>query len=452
MENSYDLIVLGAGPGGYEAALKAASAGLKTALVEARDIGGTCLNRGCIPTKALLHCSGVYHEAKEAASFMNSDGVVLSYPEIQKYKNDVVGKLRGNVETMLKKAGVTVIRGYGLLTDEHTITVNDERLTADYIILATGSVPSMPPIEGIDGQDIMNSDGFLDLDHFGDEIVIVGGGVIGIELATFLGQIGKSVTVIEMMDSILPGVDTDITRWLGRSLKSLGIKVITSATVKKFSDHLITYQCGEKTVEIPFDQCVVATGRKALTADLADSSVGLQMNRAFIVTDEHMKTSADNIYAIGDITGHQQLAHVASYQAMVAVENILGHEMAADYDTVPSCIYTDPEIACVGKNLSQLNEDDIIVCRYNSGANGRALIAGKSNGTVRIYADKNSHVILGGQIMAPAATDMITEISTLIRNKNTLEDLIETIHPHPTFSEIIREAAAAGLQTFQPGK
>ena len=441
-EYNYDVIILGAGPGGYETALKCRRHDLSVCLIEKREVGGTCLNRGCIPTKALLHGSEKLNELKELEVLGIKTGEVsFDYSTLAQYKDGIVSRLRGNVEMMLKKSGVIVRNGYGRLQDAHTVEVNGECLSADNIILATGSVPFMPPIKGI--ENAINSDQFLAMETMeGENWAIVGGGVIGMEIAFVLGKLGKKVTVIEMMPSILPGVDASILKWLNRSIRKLGIKVITSARVEEIGADRIRYLYKDKTEVLEFDKCLAAVGRKNNIDDIGLEAAGVVRERNRIPVDEHMRTNVENIYAIGDITGIKQLAHVASYQGEIALENILGHEVSADYSVIPACIFVSPVISTVGLSEKELQDKGIEyeTASANVGANGKALLSQKGEGTVLIYYRKEDGVILGAQMISEASSEMINEVSVLMRKNGTIQDIAHTVHPHPTIGEIVKDA------------
>ena len=390
-EYNYDIVVLGAGPGGYEAAIRCAQYGKNTALVEARDLGGTCLNRGCIPTKALLHGAEVYQSALNAASCGVTTGEVgFDFAKLAEYKDSVVAGLRKGIAGLEKAHGVKVINGFGKL---------------------------------------------------------IGGGVIGIEFATLFASLGKPVTVIEMMPSILPGVDADIVKMLStRVLKRKKVTVINNAKVTGINGGekvTVTYELNgaEKTAE--GGCCVVAVGRRAMTANIGLENVGIEMNRAFVNIDDYCRTNIENIYAIGDITGKIQLAHVASAQGLAAAANACGQKsVKMDYSVVPSCIYTAPEIAFVGIGEEKAKQQGIEykIGSFNVAGNGRAMIMGEALGIAKLISDADGNLI-GAQLMGPRATDMIAELALALKVGVSVETIAETIHPHPTLSEVIAEAA-----------
>lgn len=445
-EYSFDVAVLGAGPGGYIAAIRSAQYGKKVVLIESRELGGTCLNRGCIPTKAFLHSAEIYESARNSENFGVTSGEIgYDFVKVAAYKDGIVNKLRTGIAGLEKAHGVKVINGFGRIQDAHTIDVEGEKITFDKLIIATGSTPALPPIPGIDCNNVLTSDEVLGLTSLPDSFVIIGGGVIGIEFATVLSTFGKPVTIIEMMPSILPGADADIVRVLSRVLKKKGVSIINNARVTRISEADTVSVAYELNGEIKTAEgacCIVCVGRRPMTSDIGLESLGIEMNRSFIKIDEHCRTSVDNIYAIGDVTGKIQLAHVASAQGMVAAANACGYTGAMDYSVVPSCIYTSPEIAFVGISEDKAKALGIKykVGSYNIAGNGKAMVMGEAVGTVKLIGDENGKLI-GAQLLCPRATDMISELTALIRLGASIEDVADTIHPHPTVSEAVMEAA-----------
>lgn len=445
-EYDYDVVVLGAGPGGYECAMRCAQYGKRVALVEARELGGTCLNRGCIPTKALLHSAEVYESAKHSADCGVITGEVsYDFAVMAEHKDAIVTKLRSGISGLEKAYGVTLIEGFGTVVDAHTLNVNGADITFDKLIIATGSSPARPPIPGIDGKNIVTSDDILSMTELPESFVIIGGGVIGIEFATLFASLGRPVTVIEMMPSILPGVDADVVRLLSRVLKKKKVNVINNAKVTSIDGGdsvTVHYELNgqEKTAEGAC--CVVSVGRRAMTAGIGLDKVGIEMNRAFVNIDEHCRTNVENIYAIGDITGKIQLAHAATAQGYTAAANACGREDTISYNIVPSCIYTTPEIAFVGLSEDKCKAQGIEyrVGSFNVAANGRAMIMGEALGTAKLIAEPGGK-LLGAQLMGPRVTDMISEITAVLRMGGSISDISGTIHPHPTVSEVIAEAA-----------
>lgn len=444
---TYDVAILGGGPGGYEAAIRCAQYGLKTALIEARDLGGTCLNWGCIPTKTLLHSAEVYETALEAKNHGVSTGEVsFDYGVMAANKDALVGSLRNSISILQKKYGVTVIKGFGILKDARTIAVGDTTVHANQIILATGSKPSRPPIPGIDGENVMTSDEVLAMTECPESMVIIGGGVIGMEFATLYATLGKKVTVVEMMPTILPGVDIDIVQKISLVLEQKGIEIITGAKVLSIeggSAVTVNYSLNGIEESVTRACCVVSVGRSPMTEKIGLEENGIRMDRGFVTVDDHMRTSVPAIYAIGDITGKIQLAHVATAQGMVAAANCAGKNETMDYRIVPSCIYTSPEIASVGMTADQAVKAGKTVKTgfFDVTSNGKAMVMGAQVGMVKLVTDAQTGEIFGVQILAPRATDMIGEVAAVMKCEGTIEELAATIHPHPTVCEAIMEAA-----------
>jgi len=450
MDYMFDVTVIGGGPGGYVAAIRAAQLGLKAAVIEERQMGGTCLNRGCIPTKSLLHSAEVFRTARHSKEYgITLENVELDYSGIVNRKDKVVRLLRSGVESLVKGNGITVISGRALLKDKNTIEVTGQNLqtiTSKNIIIATGSRPYKPPIPGIEGDKVLDSDGALSMTACPEKVVIVGGGVIGVEFATFFNAIEKEVTIIEMMDTILPGVDIEISSALLKSLTRKGVKIFTGSrvtSIKSDSRAVCTFESNGTEMTAEGDVIIVAIGRKPNTEGLGLESVGIDTERGFIKVNEKMETSVKGIYAIGDVTGKIQLAHVASAQGLVAASNAAGFIRTMDYAVVPGCIYTSPEIATVGLTEAEAARrgHKVKVGKFPVGANGKSMIEGEREGIIKIITDSETGKILGAHIMAPRATDMISEICVAMKLEAPVKEIADTIHPHPTVSEIIMEAA-----------
>jgi dihydrolipoamide dehydrogenase len=449
----YDLAVIGGGPGGYVAAIRAAQFGLKVALVEERELGGTCLNRGCIPAKSLLHTAEVYHTVQHCAEFgITAREIGFDFAQIAAKKDGVIRQLRGGVESLVKSNGVTVINGRGVIKDPNTVTVEipgetPQIIQTAKIIIATGSRPLQPPIPGIDGDRVITSDGVMQLTNCPEQVVIIGGGVIGVEIGTVFNSLGKAVTIIEMMDNILPGIDTEITQLLRKSLEARGVKIFTDSKViglkSVAAKATCTFKSSGKTLEAEGDLVIVAIGRRPNTENLGLEKAGIAMERVFIKVDKRLETSVSGIYAIGDVVGKVQLAHVASAQGMVAAANAAGKNKKMEYKIVPGCIYTSPEIAMVGLTETAAIQQgyQIAIGKFPIASNGKSLIMGVREGLIKVVADKSTGEILGAQIMGPRATDLIAEIGVAMKLESTIEELADTIHPHPTVSEIVMEAA-----------
>ena len=450
MTYDFDIVVLGGGPGGYEAAIRCAQLGRKTCLIEARELGGTCLNRGCIPTKALLHGAEVYESVLSGGTFgIHAENVSIDYAKLVEFKNARVARLRGGIEALERANGVEVIHGFGRFTAPHRIQVGDRMVTFDRAILAMGSAPARPPIPGI--ENTYTSDDVLAADYLVNNVIVVGGGVIGLEFATLFSALGKRVTIIEMMEDILPGVIPEITSKVKAILKKKKVEFLLGARVQRIQNgRTVEFEMNGKTESRAAGAVIVCIGRKPMTADCGLEHIGITPDRrGFIEVDDHMRTSAEGVYAIGDITGKIQLAHAATAQGMIAAANCAGGDAAMDYTIVPACVYTDPEIAMVGLSQNQAEQQGLRVQTgvFNIAANGRCMVMDENQGLIKLVADAENGKILGCQIMAPRATDMIAEIVAVMRHGGTVESLSDVIHPHPTVSEIIAEAAhdAEGL-------
>ena len=441
MEYAYDVAVLGGGPGGYEAAIRCAQYGLKTALVEARELGGTCLNRGCIPTKALLHGAEVWETVGDARALgIRTEGRALDYAALAAFKERQVSLLRRGVESLEKAHGVEVVAGFGRLENANTLEVEGRRLTARRVILATGSQPALPPIPG--AQDALTSDGVLSLTALPASLVIVGGGVIGMEFATLFSSLGVKVTVLEMLPDILPGVDARLSALLRRSLKRRRVDIINNARVTEIGS-TVRYEVDGEPRTVQAERCAVCTGRRPQTQGIGLEAVGVRTQRGYVCVNDRMETSVPGIYAVGDITGGPQLAHAASAQGLVAAANCAGLERAVQGRAVPACVYTRPEIACVGldEQTARAQGRQVRTGVFDVAGNGRCAVMNERLGLCVVVADAQSDELLGAQIMAPRATDLIAEVAAVMRLHGTAEDLANTIHPHPTVSEIVMEAA-----------
>lgn len=450
MDKKFDAVVIGGGPGGYVAAIRASLLGLKVAIIEEGEMGGTCLNRGCIPTKALLHSAEVYNTVKHSSQFgINVEDISYDYGRICKNKDSVVKRLRTGVEYLVKGNGVQIIPGKGCIKDKNTIEITGkENCTAntDKIIIATGSLPLIPPIPGIDGSKVMNSDEVLEMTECPGKIIIIGGGVIGVEFATILNFLGKDVTIVEMMETLIPSVDTEISTALRKSLEAKGVKVFLGSKVTSIlseKDATCNFMREGKMQEVRGDRIVVAIGRKPNVQNLGLENIGVTLEKGFIMVNERMETSVKGVYAIGDVTGKSLLAHVASAQGIVSADNAAGKNHMMDYTIIPGCIYTHPEIASVGMTEEEAinRKIDYKVGKFQVNANGKAMIMGEKEGLVKIITDQRTGEILGAHIMGPRATDMIAEICVAMKLESTVDELSRTIHPHPTVSEMIMEAA-----------
>ena len=450
---SWDLIVIGGGPGGYTAAIRAAQLGLRTVLVERDAVGGTCLNRGCIPTKALIHAAERYEEMKACETFgLRAEGVSFDYPAMCKRRDQVVGQLRDGVERLLKGNKVDRITGTACILGPGRVRVGEEVLEGTNILIATGSRPALPPVPGLDLPGVLTSDDLLTGDTFYRRLAIIGGGVIGMEFAGLYQALGAEVTVLEAMDRILPTLDRELSQSLSMLMKKKGVKLCAGARVEQVEqgpDGLIcTYTVKDKTETGTADAGLVATGRRANTDGLCVPEVDLGLDRGAISVDDRFQTCVPGIYAIGDaVKGSIQLAHAAAAQGINAVSMLAGREPPMDLSVVPSCVYVRPEMASVGRTEAQCKVAGIPVktAKYLTGSNSRSVITDAGRGFIKVVYDGETGVILGAQLLCKRATDLVGEFASAISRGETLEDMARVIHAHPTFAEAVGEAAEAGL-------
>lgn len=445
----YDIAVLGGGPGGYVAAIKAAQMGKKTVIVEKEHFGGTCLNVGCIPTKALLRSAEALKEVKESAAFGVTDvdvsNAALDLKKVQARKKTVVSQLVGGVQSLLKGNGVTVENGEGILKDAHTIVVNGKTITAADTIIATGSDVKSLPITIDPKANVLTSKEMLDIAEKPDSMVVIGGGVIGIEFAYFLATIGVKVSVVEFLDRILPMVDEEITAQVTGHLSEMGIDIYTSAKVTEITAEGVRFEKDGAAQEVKADQVLMAVGRKPSLTGIDTEALGIKTERGAIVTDQTLKTSVEHIYAIGDVNGKAMLAHTASMEGIIAVETICGKKASMDYDKIPSAIYIQPEIASVGLTEKQAAEKygKVNVGKFPLLANGKAKVAGEERGLVKVITEPKYGEIVGVHMYCIHATDMIAEAVAAMRLESTAEEIAMAVHPHPTVSEVMHEAMHA---------
>lgn len=457
MRTEFDLIVIGAGPGGYPAAIRAAQEGLRVALVENRDIGGTCLNRGCIPTKALIHASLLYSEMRDCEAFgLNAENVSYDIEKIYSRKADVVAQLRQGVEFLLDANKVEVIFGLAQVVAGGRVNVENggetAELTAKNVLIATGSVPVSPPIEGIGLPDVLTSDELLQQNGTDyKSLVIIGGGVIGAEFATVFSALGCEVTIIEAMGRILPQMDRELSQNLGMLLKKRGVKIHTDSSVscieKDGGKLLCTFEAKGKQQSVSAQAVLCATGRRPNIEGLFAEGVAAEYDRGLVV-NERFETSIKGVYAIGDvIKGSVQLAHAATAQGLFAVECMAGKKPETDLDVVPSCVYTNPEIACVGITEAEAKERGINVKigKYSMAGNGRSVIEMQERGFIKLVFEAESERLLGAQLMCARATDIVSELAAAIAGGLTAGRLASVIRPHPTFAEGVTEAAEQAL-------
>lgn len=451
MSEKFDVIVIGAGPGGYVAAIKAAKSGLHTAIVEDRRVGGTCLNRGCIPAKAMIHASSLYREMKEAEQFgVTASEVQFDYGRILAYKQDTTDKLCQGVEQLLKANGVMFLVGKGILEQDKKVrVVKGEEETiyeAENIILAAGSKPLVLPIPGLDLPGVLTSDELFQLETMPESLVIIGGGVISVEFASVYANLGCKVTIVEAMPRLIPNMDKEISQNLKMILKKRGVDIHTSAAVQRVEQDGERYTCifteKEKEVKASAQYVLCAVGRRPNTDGLFGEGAEPEMERGRVVVDENFRTSIEGVYAIGDLVKGMQLAHTASAQGTYVAEIIAGKEPSIDIKAVPGCVYTNPEIASVGITEDEAKEQQIAVKtgKFIMSANGKSLITREDRGFIKIVVEAETNVIIGAQMMCARATDMIGELVTAVVNRMTAEQLIKGMRAHPTYNEGVAEA------------
>jgi len=450
--SDYQLIVIGAGPGGYVAALHAAGLGLRTAVVENRQAGGTCLNRGCVPTKALLHASQLYAEIRSGASAGISAGDVrVDMEAVFARKRQVVEKLVGGIHSMFKNAGVDYLPGTGTITAAGTVQVAGaegvKTCTADDIIVATGSTPARPPIPGLDLPGVMTSDELLaGRGRLYRSIVIIGGGVIGVEFATFYSDLGCEVTIVEGLDRLLPNMDRELGQSLAQLLKKRGVKLYTGSMVERVVQDgaglAVEFVSKGAPGSAAGEAVLCAIGRQPNWKDAFAPGMRPEPDGKRIRVDARYQTSIPHVYAVGDAASKVQLAHAASAQGTACVDFLCGRENGVDMSVVPSCVYTCPEIASVGLTEQEAREAGIPVKTGKSilSANARTVIVDGGRAFMKVVARADDHRLVGAQLMCRSSTDMISELSQAIANRMSVEQLLRAMRPHPTFEESLRDA------------
>ena len=445
----YDVIVIGGGPGGYVAAIKAAQLGGKVALIEKEKLGGVCLNWGCIPTKALLKNARVYNDILEASHFgiegIDKDKIKINWQRMLERKDQVVDKLVKGIQGLMEKNKIDVYKGFGSFKDEKTIEVNNQILYSDKFIVSTGARPMIPEIPGlkeaINSNYVLTSKEILEIKELPKSLLILGGGVIAVEFATLFNTLGVEVTMLQRSDRILNTVEREMAQSLSRHLKKQGVKIITNVNIMSFNNNEVIVDKAGTEVRYKGDKILISLGNKPNLEGL--ERLPLELDSKGIKTNEEMATNINSIYAIGDVNGKFTLAHVASAEGIVAAINCMGGEEILNYQIVPSCIYSFPEIASVGLTEEEAIEQGfkIIVSKFPLSANGKALAEGESIGFIKVIADEKYGEILGTHIMAAHATDMISEAIISMQLEGTAHDVAKAIHPHPTLSEIVMEAA-----------
>lgn len=458
-DSAYDVVVIGGGPAGYVAAIKAAQVGGKVALVEKSELGGTCLNRGCIPTKAYLHNAEIIEGVKHAAGrgiMIENPNFTVDMNKVLGMKSKVVKKLVGGVGALLKSNGVDVFKGVGTITKDKNVLVNGEKLVeTDKIILAGGSKVSRINIPGMDSKLVMTSDDILELNEVPQTLAVIGGGVVGVELGQAFSTFGSKVTVVEMMDRIVPGMDAEVSNTLRTALEKKGMTIMTSTKLQEIveKDGKLHIKLEGKE-DLVVDRALLSIGRVPDLEGIGE--IEFELERGRIKVDEFMETSVKGIYAPGDINGTKMLAHAAFRMGEVAAENAVnGNHHVAKLDLTPAAIYTMPEVAMVGLTEEQAREKyDISVGKFSFAANGRAIASDEDFGFIKVIADKKYGEILGVHIIGPAAAEIINEASSIMEMEITVEEMLKTIHGHPTYSEVMYEAFAdvLGLAVHAPKK
>lgn len=438
--NKSDLIIIGSGPGGYRAAEYAAQNGLTVTIFEKAHAGGTCLNEGCIPTKTLCRNAEIIEMLKDSATYgVHTPPFDIDFEKIMERKESVVSQLRSSVEMLMRQPGITYIEGEATLKDAHTVVVGDEEYTAANIIIATGSHAKMPPIEGINNENVITSTELLNSKSMPKRLCIVGAGVIGMEFASIFSSFGSEVTVIEFLKECLPVLDSDIAKRLRQTIAKRGVNFLMQAAVKSINGNVITYERKGKTETAEADLILIATGRGANTEGLNLEKIGIETERTGIKTDINMMTNIKGVYAIGDVNGRCMLAHAATAQGIHAVNHILGREDGIRFDVMPSAVFTNPEAASVGLSEDQCKEQsrDCLCKKGFYRANGKAIAMNETEGVVKLIADGSGRII-GCHAFGAHSSDIIQEVSALMCKDTTVYELKEIIHTHPTLGEIIQ--------------
>jgi len=445
-------VVLGGGPGGYLAAERAAQGGLKVTLIEKRSLGGTCLNEGCIPSKALLNSAKLYEHAKESAAFgVTAENVQLDHAKVVKRKAGVVKTLVSGVGATMKANGVNVVMAEGTIkgktADGFVVSAGGEDYAGDKLILACGSVPVVPPIkglkEGIASGFVMTNREILDMDKLPGSLAVMGGGVIGLELACYFSIVGVKVTVIEMLDKIAGPTEKEVSAQLLKEYKKRGIDFKLGCKITEVTDRAVVYEEKGETKQVEADAVLCSIGRRAFTQGMGIEELGVYMERGAIVTDEHMQTNIAGVYAVGDVNGKIMLAHTAYREAEVAVNNILGKKDVMRYNAIPSVIYSNPEIASVGETLDSAKAKGIEAKEVKASMrfSGRYLAeVEKGDGFCKLVVDTKKNTLIGCHMIGSYTSEMIFGVALMIERQLTIPQIKELVFPHPTVGEVIREA------------
>lgn len=451
-----DVLVIGAGPGGYVAAIRAAQLGKSVMVVDRAEVGGVCLNRGCIPSKALISAAHQFEAAQHSASMgITAENVKVDFAKVQEWKNGVVSKLTGGVRSLLKGNKVQVVSGEALFISENEVRVvsgyESARYKFNHCIIATGSRPiELKPFPF--GGRILSSTEALSLPEIPKSMIVIGGGYIGVELGQTYAKFGTQVTILEGSEHILPGFEKELSQLVARKLHKSGVTIYTGAMAKESKqterDVTVTFAANGEDKQITADYVLVTVGRRPNTDELGLDLIKMKLtDRGYIEVDSQCRTSVPNIYAIGDVVPGAALAHKASYEGKVAAEALAGHSSAIDYKALPAVVFSDPEIASVGLGETEAKEKGYAVSigKFPFAANGRALSLNVQKGFVKIVAEQESGILLGAQIVGPEASNLIAELGLAIEMGATLEDIALTIHAHPTLGEIVMEASEVAL-------
>lgn len=448
----YDLIIIGGGPGGYNAAERAGHAGLKTLVIEERALGGVCLNEGCIPTKTLLYSAKIYDYAKHGADYGVTFGsAAIDHAFVVNRKNNVVKQLVSGIGAKLKKCGVEVVKASAVIkertADGFTVTADGKDYTAKQLLIATGSSPALPPIDGLadslkEGFALTNRE-ILDLTEIPKTIVVVGGGVIGLEMASYFNSVGSKVYVVEMMNKIAGAVDSDISKLLQKDYASRGVEFILGAKVTSIKNKKVSYEKDGKITEIAADYALVSIGRRARTAGLGCENIGLKLERGAIVTNEYGKTNVPGVWAAGDVNGKSMLAHTAYREGEVCINNILGKKDRINYNSIPAVIYTNPEVASVGETeeTAKAKGLDVEVKNVTLKYSGRYVAENENGyGILKVITDKKHKNVIGLHMIGSYASEIIYGAAMMVETEMRVEDIQKIVFPHPTVCEVIRES------------
>jgi dihydrolipoamide dehydrogenase len=454
-EESFDVAILGGGSAGYVGAVRGAQLGLKVAIVEMDKLGGTCLHRGCIPTKSFLHSSELRYDIQHGEALgLKANGVEVDWPAILKRKDAVVGQLHRGVEFLMKKNKITVFKGQGIVESENTLTVKDsgQKISAKNLIIATGSAPKTLPGLPMDGQKVINSDHAVTLPQMPKSVVIVGAGAVGTEFACVYNGYGADVTLVEYLPTLLPSEDPEVGQQLAKILSKRGIKVVTGAQVQADSlkssngKQQLSAKVGDQSQTFEGEKVLVAVGREGITKDIGLEKLDIEIAKGFIKTDEHYRTGHPHVYAAGDVIGNYLLAHVAYFECEHAMEHIAGKDpKPVDYNRVPRATYSYPQVASLGMSEQQAKEQGrkIKVGKFPMVGNAKSVILGETEGFVKMISDADSADLLGVFILGADATDLISEVALAKLLESTPWEIGASIHPHPTVSEAVKEAALA---------